>query len=338
MNAYECRYRKTVGSIGVTMLLFLSLINAFAFVYAFVTVLITALPIGETAAAILDQLFYGAGYLSCFMLPVFLLKLLLKKLPYPYYSMRCAPRLTPWALLIVLAGIAVIFSASYVNLGFVSIFDYTAFSAEFLWGSVEGDTPAYALVLQFIVTCAVPGFCEEFLFRGAILTNLLPFGRSNAIFISAFLFGMMHQNPEQIFYAFAAGIFFGLVYERTGNIWACTLLHVTNNFASVFEGFLAERLEESGKIAALAYEGVLMALGSLSIVILILFFFSRKPSFEDGVFGKEFPVADGYASCPIAPSRARKLFLTPSMVLFLIACICQIILLLIGAILYGILG
>ncbi len=338
LNGYEIRYRKTISAIGLSMLFFWGLINLFSVVYAFFNIILTSLSFDEALTAVIDQLFYGVGYLACFMLPVLLLKLLMQKSPYPYHPTRCEPSLTPWTLLILPAGIAVIFSAAYVNLGFVSIFDYSAFSAEFLWGSTDASTPAYALVLQFIVSCAVPGFCEEFLFRGAILTNLLPFGRSNAIFISAFLFGMMHQNPEQIFYAFAAGILLGLVYERAGNIWACTFLHIANNFVSVFEAFFAERLGSLGMTGTLIYEGIIMALGALALVILILCFFSKKPTYEDGVFGKTFPASDDYAQCPIVTERARKLFMTPSMVMFLIICVGQIILLLIGALLYGMLG
>ena len=45
-----------------------------------------------------------------------------------------------------------------------------------------------ALLLAF---CSVPALCEEFLFRGCILSNLLPYGKTTAILASAVLFSMI---------------------------------------------------------------------------------------------------------------------------------------------------
>ncbi len=334
MNHNERYYRKIIASVGLSMLLFLGLINGFAVFIMVFEALLSMLSLDEIAFNVIYDLVYGAGYLLSFMVPVGLLKSLIKHSPYPYQSMRTDARLSPWTALIVPAGIVAVFSASYVNAGMVSFFNYSEFSSEYLWSTGESSAP-YILVLQFIVTCAVPGFCEEFLFRGAILTNLLPFGRSNAIFISAFLFGIMHQNPEQVFYAFAAGIVLGVVYERTGNIWACTILHTLNNFSSVFQGFIFEKFESPliGSAAAFAFEAVLLLLGMICCAVLVVRFFSQKPNFQNGIFGKKIFAADGYAAYPIEGKRAVKLFLSPSMIIFLILCVLQILLLLFMAVL-----
>ena len=337
MGQNEYYYRRVIGAIGFSLLMFQLLINLFGVLITFATPILSMLSASEVTFNVLYQVFYAAGYLLCFMLPVAFLKSRIGKEGLPYRPMSAPLRISPWLILIVPAGITLVFSASYVNASFVSIFDYSDFSSEVLWGA-NGEKPAvYELVLDFLVTCLVPGFCEEFFFRGAILSNLRPFGRSNAILISAFLFGMMHQNPEQILYAFAAGVVLGVVYEMTGSIWNCTVLHVLNNFASVTEGPVVYKFDTlfASSLAMAVFEAVLFAVGLIALAILIARFFSRKPDLHEGVFGKSLPASDGYADYPISANRAFRLFLTPSMVIFLVICVVQILLLLLVAVLYG---
>ncbi len=326
MTANEHYYKRVIGSIGATMLIFWGLTNAFGVLYAFFSIVLSLLPIPPVAAHIIDQLFYGVGYLTVFMSPVAFLRLFLKRKQCRVMPMYLSPRISLWLPLMIFGGIAICFSAAQINAALVSVFDYSSFSSEVLWGNLE-SMEAYEIVLQFIVMCVVPGFCEEFLFRGAILTNCLPFGRSNAILISALLFAMMHQNIEQILYTFVAGIVLGLVYEYTGSIWNCTVLHICNNFVSVLESALLTRLGDTdfGNVILVIFEGVIFLLGTVSVVILIFRFASQKNDLHDGVFGKTLPAADGYALCPVEAHRARKLFLRPTMVIFLSLCLLQML-------------
>ena len=338
MNCNEKYYRKVMGSIGLTMLLFLGLINVCGLaVFAFDYILIM-LDIPEVPATIAYELFYGTGYTLSFMLPVLLLKSLLQKSSYSYIPMRMTVRFSPWAFLAFPAGIALIYSASYINMGMVSFFDYSSFSSEVLWGSDAAALEPYQIVLQFIVMCAVPGFCEEFLFRGAIMTNCMPFGRVNAILISSFLFAMMHQNAEQIFYTFIAGLFLAVLYDMTGSIWPGTVLHILNNFSSLIYGVIFEKYGygENGGVFTVVFDLVILVLGLISLAILLMRYFTRKSDLGDGIFGKELRASDGYAAYPVAPKRAFKLFLTPSMIVFLIFATLQVVALIMMAVLYGI--
>jgi membrane protease YdiL (CAAX protease family) len=186
------------------------------------------------------------------------------------------------------------------------------------------------------VVAILPAVCEEFLFRGAILTNLRPFGRSNAILISAFLFSMMHQNAEQLLYTFAAGIVLGLIYEMTGSIWCTTVLHILNNFVSVTESAIFYRFDDvmTSSLAIVIFEMVLIAIGVISAAILVSRFFSKRTDLRDGIFGRSLPASDGYAECPIEASRARRLFFTPTMIIFLILCLVQVLFLILMAVIY----
>ena len=335
MNRNELYYRKTVGAIGATMLLFLLLINLVGIIYEILPDILSIL-LPTSSVVIACQTVYAAGYLLAFMLPVLLLKGLIGKAGYVYQPMQSSLVLTPWIFLMIPATVTVIFSAAYLNTAMVDIFNYS----DFLWDMLEvtdEPLPVYRWVLEFIVMCVVPGFCEEFLFRGAIQTNLRPFGRVNAVMISSLLFALMHQNAGQILYAFVAGIFLGVIYEKTQSIWFTTILHVFNNFISVFESMIANKVQTmfESDLYQLLFEAILLALGVLSLVVLIMKHGSGKPDLHGGVFGKQIQAAEGYAACPIAPRRAVKLFLTPTMVIFLVMCTLQIFFLVLLSLGYG---
>lgn len=86
-----------------------------------------------------------------------------------------------------------------------------------------------------LVIGIMPGFGEEFLFRGYIQTRLLerwsPFA---AILFTSSLFAIMHIDPQHMTFALVLGIWCGLVAWRTGSLWPAVLCHATNNTLSVF--------------------------------------------------------------------------------------------------------
>jgi membrane protease YdiL (CAAX protease family) len=55
---------------------------------------------------------------------------------------------------------------------------------------------------------------EELLFRGILLRALRDYGDGICILVSGLLFGLLHANVYQIFYAFALGAFFAWLTAR----------------------------------------------------------------------------------------------------------------------------
>ncbi len=325
--SYEGYFRKTIGKIGISMLCFLLLFNIFSIAVVFLSEFLSLSGESGVTETVISQLFYAIGYFLCFALPAALLRLLLRNSASAVPAFSGAPRLSRSILPILFAGIFLIFSAATVNaLFFSSLWDGFFPSA----GAVaEGAEPLrpYEWVLQWIVMAVVPGICEELLFRGAILSGCLPFGRSSAIFISAFLFSMMHQNFAQMFYTFVAGIVLGLVYVRTESLWNCILLHFLNNSVSVLEELLEQRLPETVAAWVLpVFETGLAVAGIVSVLYLVFRFFRRRKDFGEGFFEKSLPPSDGYAPYKIPAERIRKLFLAPSMVIFLVLAVIQTIL------------
>ena len=324
----EYRYWKILRAIAFTLLIFLAFINLMGLLAVGLKALLVLTKTDPVTAEVGYQLFYAAGYLSAFMLPVIFLRKMIRKAGFAYQPMRTTLKLSPWLLLILFAGISVILAAAYINTVLVNIFSFADFSQ--LLPDATANRTWYSAILNFLVICLVPAVCEEFLFRGAILSNLLPFGRTQAIFISALLFGLMHQNVAQFFYAFCAGIILGLVYERTGSIWNCMFLHLVNNFFSTFESDFASAFgNKLSPIVLIVLEAFVFAVGLVSAVVLIVHFAPRKQTFREGIFGKSIPADDSYCSYPVSAKQRVKLFFNAPMIVFLILVVVEAVLVLV---------
>ncbi|MBR2467952.1 MAG: CPBP family intramembrane metalloprotease [Clostridia bacterium] len=88
--------------------------------------------------------------------------------------------------------------------------------------------------IQVLLVAVLPAFCEEFLHRGLLLNGTRQIGVRKAIFITSLLFGLIHFNINQFFYAFVLGLLMGLVCVVTDSIYPSIIIHFTNNAISVY--------------------------------------------------------------------------------------------------------
>ena len=108
---------------------------------------------------------------------------------------------------------------------------------------------------------------EELLFRGAIQGALMRVFSNPwvGIVVASLLFGIIHLNPVQVFYATCLGVGFGWVYYRTGSLLPVILGHIINNSLAVLgrllfgAGMDAQATESAqGDITLLVVATVLM--------------------------------------------------------------------------------
>lgn len=103
--------------------------------------------------------------------------------------------------------------------------------AENVMASLQSDILGASFPIMLLMIGIAAPFCEEFVFRGVIYRS---YGRSvPAILLSAFLFGLMHMNFNQMIYAFAMGIFLALLVEAAGSLWASIFCHIFFNSMEV---------------------------------------------------------------------------------------------------------
>lgn len=112
---------------------------------------------------------------------------------------------------------------------------------------------------------------EELIFREGIEGFLLnhSHGYWRAILISAALFGIIHWNPAQSFFAFVMGVTLGILYWKTRNIWLCGLVHILNNGTAI----ISMRMTEEGA-SDMTFSELLGGTAIVATIIFMLFILS----------------------------------------------------------------
>lgn len=320
MTPAEARYRSTVNRIAFSLLIFYGAFNVYSVLISVIVPLFTS-RMSVVAGDVTYELLYGVLYAAVFIGAGLFFYLFSRHEPHRKIEASFSlPRETP---LYILASLAITSAAAYLNTFLLEIFEYEAFTEELLLGSEI--TANYQLVLMFFTLAIVPAFAEEFLFRGVILNNLLPFGRTTAVVASALLFGLMHQNMGQFLYTTVAGLVIGFIYVHTKSIWCCILTHLCNNFMSVLYTAIEERLsEEAATPLLLSIELCLFTFGVASAIFLILLEKNkRKQILLTGVFEREYAPDPEAAEQSIPLSRRIKLFFSVPMIVFIVLCAVQ---------------
>lgn len=105
--------------------------------------------------------------------------------------------------------------------------------SDFLSGGAATDYAAELLdnpgLFTVFSVAAVGPVVEEIAFRKLIIDRTVQFGEKNAVLFSAMIFGLMHGNFYQAFYAFGIGLVFGYIYTRSGKIRYTIILHIIFN-------------------------------------------------------------------------------------------------------------
>lgn len=84
--------------------------------------------------------------------------------------------------------------------------------------------------LKILAMVILAPLLEEFLCRKVVIDRTRQYGEKLSVVLSALIFGLLHQNLFQFFYAFGLGLVFGFIYIRTGRLRYTVLLHIIINF------------------------------------------------------------------------------------------------------------
>lgn len=104
--------------------------------------------------------------------------------------------------------------------------------------TTEANGSVAYFLLQVLTVSILPAVCEEFLHRGVLLRGLSKsISVKSALIISSLLFGLMHLNIAQFFYASILGLLIGFVSIVGKSIWPAIIIHFTNNFLNVYLSF-----------------------------------------------------------------------------------------------------
>ena len=311
-------YRRTTVRLGAAMLMFLALFNGLDLVlyplYAAFEATLTGKAM-TVAASIYDMLIYALA----FMLPVLFYRLITPKgerIPLPLDT--TAPRKL---ILLVPAALAVIYCTALANGYLLDLIGLSASSSAY-----PDPDPAFApyeAVLLYISVSLIPAFCEEFLFRGLILSHLMPYGKTVAVIGSAVLFGLMHGTGEQILYTTVAGIVLALVTIESGSVWGGVIIHMFNNLLSVVDEVLFNRLDYRDEMLLYSAIEILVIGGGMICLAVLLLQRDQKSERESGSFYGRKEQGGLVAGAPLSSGTVMGFF-SPTMIAFFVISIIEI--------------
>ena len=314
MNQNDIKLKRTAQLVGIALLVFLILFYGANSAFALIATPIISEIFDETLSLIIIEVTSGIIYAASFILPA-LLFAHLNRNEKAEDSVHDAPRFpAKLAPFIIMATVAIAISCAYVNSWLGTVFGI----ADGLESTTEEITPLTFVLLTF-TTAIVPAICEEFLFRKTLIPALSPYGQGFAIFSSALFFGLMHQNLLQIFYTTMAGILLGYVYAKARSYLCVFLIHFANNFVSILQTTFASNLDEtSGYIAVITLTATVLVLGAISIFILVLKEKNKKDIYATGSFEKILEPSANVISRSTLRAPYKTLFLSPSVLIFVI--------------------
>lgn len=148
-----------------------------------------------------------------------------KLLRWPSFSWQ---KLAAYCALAMLCGIVVHYSVGWLNV--------TVFRSDYNYYPAFKDLPGGRFLFIFFIA-VTPAMFEELGFRGYLLQSLLNIADTGqAVFISAFLFAIIHLSFLSLFWLIPFALFLGYTRVRENTIWYGIFIHFCFNLtACLFE-------------------------------------------------------------------------------------------------------
>ena len=131
----------------------------------------------------------------------------------------------------------------------------------------------FEYLIGIIAIAIIPGFCEEYFFRGVLQKNLNLLLKNThiAILLSSLLFSAFHLQFYGFFPRFFLGVFFGYLFYWSGSLMYPVIAHALNNFLSltVFYAASSGLFGEDIDVSVNSSPEIPLALIAFSIIIFI---------------------------------------------------------------------
>lgn len=319
MNAHDKQYKALTLRLGFAVLLQVVLLQVLMTALG-IAQLIMVTTMTEKAANVLYWGLYNVFYLISFMLPVPFFMLIRGKINTEkiFFDVRFPKQFA----LLTMSCLGLITAVSQINSLLLAPFAGGGSASNDVMMDLMGSDKSYMVVLMFVMLVIVPPFCEEFLFRGLILGNLLPYGKGVAIVGSALLFGAMHQNFSQFLYTVAAGVLLGMLYVESRSIWPSTLVHMLQNLLSFIQLIIMSRVEDEmlASRIVICMNLAVIFIGLICTVMLLIGAKNQKktPDLSHGAF-ETTPHSSYFASSvALSSGMAVRGFFSPSVAVYIV--------------------
>lgn len=318
MNANDKQYKALTLRLGFALLFWFVLLQGSMTVLSIADMMFESV-LSEKAGNLFYWGFYNVFYFASFMLPVPIFMLMSKKIP--TQPMFFDLRLPRHFLLSCVAGVGMITAVGQINSLLVAPFMGESNESTDMLLELIKPGNGYMVVLVFVMLVIVPPICEEFLFRGLVLGNLLPYGKGVAIVGSALMFAAMHQSYTQFLYTAMAGVLLGILYVKSRSIWPPTILHMLNNLVSFVQMVIMARISDEmlANRIVIAMNLFIIFAGLVAFAILVLL--ARRKEKVQEIAGSAFgttPEKEHFEQpVRLSDGMAVKGFFSPSIAVFI---------------------
>lgn len=114
--------------------------------------------------------------------------------------------------------------------------------------NIMTEVVSNGILYSLLFMAVMPAFVEETIFRGVVYNVYSKRKPLLGVFLSAFLFGAMHMNFNQMPYAFFLGIIMALVMEACDSVIAPMIVHFTLNGSSTLLSCLSMSMMSSEEL------------------------------------------------------------------------------------------
>ncbi len=240
---------------------------------------------------------YGVQFIPQYILAMPLAYLVLRRVPAETIERKKigAGRLMT-ALLICYA---IVFAGNLISLIITGIIN--AFSGRQMVNIVAEMLKDSAMLPNIIFLGIAAPVAEELFFRRLLIPRLARYGDRTAVIVSGLIFGLIHVNFSQFFYAFGIGLALGYIYVRTGKVIYTIALHI---FINMIGGVIAPYIMFYAEPLAPVLGLIVLA---MAIAGLVLYINNRKRIwYKPGAHALE--------------NWKKDFFLNEGIALFIIAC------------------
>ena len=208
-------------------------VGLFVSTAVFALLLLSIGDMNDQLLMLIDALIY---YLPFLALPVYLVA---RRAPGMWRSLRPYPVSIFSALgIIALALASVILMTNIVALWTV-VLEAVGLNGGGASLAVPADAPGLMLCILHIAV--LPAVCEEFLFRGVVLSAFERNGTRRAVAVSAVMFALLHGSLSGLPAHLLLGLILGALVVCCNSIYAGLIFHTTYNAATVMLASIAGR-------------------------------------------------------------------------------------------------
>ncbi len=173
-----------------------------------------------------------------------------------------------------------------------------------LLNSLLSNLPLHGV---FVFTVILAPIFEEILYRYGVVGYCRRYGEWNAIILGGVIFGLIHTNLFQFFYAFMLGCMFAYIYIYTRQLKYTIALHMLFNLLGAFVPMLLSQ-DGSMTIGVTIYYACYYSLAVVGVVLLIMYIKKGRLS---------LPMHD----TPVPGYGSRDVYLNPGMICMILLCI-----------------